>query len=137
MKNLLFILFLLFVGYGFTQNIEKTDTNEICIPVPVARQILLDLNELDRLTNEKKITESEINELESKIKLQNGVIVFLEEKDSIGGVVLKKTEEKVTLLEEANKELRTDIIKLKVRHTIFELISAAIVGGLTYVIIFK
>ena len=97
MKNLLFILFLLFAGYGFTQNIEKTDTNEICIPVPVARQILLDLNELDRLTNEKKLTESEINELESKIKLQNGVIVFLEEKDSIGGVVLKKTEEKSNL----------------------------------------
>ena len=50
MKNIILITFTLISLLGFSQTKpQKDDSTTICFPVNVGKQILLDLNELDRL----------------------------------------------------------------------------------------
>ena len=44
---------------------------------------------------------------------------------------------KVKLVEEDNTNLRKDIKKIKTKNTIIEIVSGAIVGALTYIVVFK
>ena len=138
MKKIILITFLLFsfVGFGQTKP-QKEDTTTICFPVNVGKQILLDLNELDRLKKQSTLDEKQIQELENKITKEEGVIKFLEEKDSTSQVIIKDTEEKVKLLEDDNKDLRIDIKRTKTKNTIIEIVSGAVVGALTYILVFK
>lgn len=125
-----------FVGLSQTKP-QKEDTTKICFPVNVGKQILLDLNNLDRLKKQSDLDKKEIKQLENKVIKEEGVVKFLEQKDSTNQVIIKDTEEKVTLLEDDNKNLRKDIKKIKTKNTIIEIVSGAIVGALTYIIVFK
>ena len=78
---------------SFSQKETKVDTNQICFPSNVGKQILLDLNELDRLKENKKLTDNEIGELEKKIVKQDSVISKLEQKD------VNETETKTTYIQ--------------------------------------
>lgn len=122
------------VGFGQTQ---KEDTTTICFPVNVGKQILLDLNELDRLKKQSELDGKQIQELENKVTKEEGVIKFLEQKDSSNQIIIRDTEEKVKLVEEDNTNLRGDIKKIKTKNTIIEIVSGAIVGALTYIMVFK
>ena len=51
--------------------------------------------------------------------------------------IIGLTEEKVSLLDEENKQLRIDIGKIKTKNTIIEIVGGAIIGALTYIIVFK
>lgn len=138
MKKIILLTFLLcsFIGFGQTKP-QKEDTTTICFPVNVGKQILLDLNELDRLKKQSTLDEKQIQELEKKITKEEGVIKFLEEKDSSNQIIIKDTEEKVKLFEEDNKDLRKDIKRIKTKNTIIEIVSGSIVGALTYILVFK
>lgn len=125
-----------FVGLTQTKP-QKEDTTKICFPVNVGKQILLDLNDLDRLKKQSDLDKKEIKQLENKVVKEEGVIKFLEQKDSTNQVIIKDTEEKVILLDDDNKNLRKDIKKIKTKNTIIEIVSGAIVGALTYIIVFK
>jgi hypothetical protein len=138
MKKIILITFLMFSFMGFSQTKpQKEDTTKICFPVNVGKQILLDLNDLDRLKKQSDLDKKEIKQLENKVIKEEGVVKFLEQKDSTNQVIIKDTEEKVILLEDDNKNLRKDIKKIKTKNTIIEIVSGAIVGALTYIIVFK
>ena len=47
------------------------------------------------------------------------------------------TEEKVNLLNDENKQLRIDIGKVRTKHTVIEIFGVAIIGALTYILVFK
>jgi hypothetical protein len=96
------------------------------MPYEVGRQILLDLNECDKNKELLDVSKKEI-------KLLNNKIV---EKDSCDSIT-EKTKEKFEIVDEENKTLRDDISKLKVKNTIFNIIGGAIIGGLTYIVVFK
>jgi hypothetical protein len=138
MKKILLITFLMFsfVGLGQTKP-QKEDTTTICFPVNVGKQILLDLNDLDRLKKQSDLDKKEIQELENKVVKEEGIVKFLEEKDKNNEVIIKDTEEKVKLLDEDNKDLRKDIKRIKTKNTIIEIVSGSIVGALTYILVFK
>ena len=51
--------------------------------------------------------------------------------------IIGLTEEKVNLLNDENKKLMDDIGKLKTKNTVIEIIGGAIIGALTYIIVFK
>jgi hypothetical protein len=138
MKKILLITFLMFsfVGLGQTK-VQKEDTTTICFPVNVGKQILLDLNDLDRLKKQSDLDKKEILELENKVVKEEGIVKFLEQKDKNNEVIIKDTEEKVKLLEEDNKDLRKDIKRIKTKNTIIEIVSGSIVGALTYILVFK
>ena len=113
------------------------DTSEMCMPYLVAQKILLDLNDYDRVKQINALNEKEIKELNNKIIYQEKIIMTWEEKDSINGVIITKTEEKVEIYKEENKTLAKENKRLKTKNTLFTIISGAIIAPLTYLSVFK
>jgi hypothetical protein len=137
MKNYLLIFFVLIITNVFSQNICCEDTSYLKIPVWVGKEILLDINELDRLKTIEIESNKEINQLEKKILLQEKSISVLEETNSHSLRIIGLTEEKVNLLDEENKKLMVDIGKIKTKNTVIEIVGGAIIGALTYILVFK
>jgi len=120
-----------------SQNMVTIDTNVVCMPNEIARKILIDLNDLDRLKKNEVLFNNEISGLESKIKKQELIIVDLEKKDKESMVIIGANKEKYNLVEEDNKNLREEIHKLKTKTTIIEIVSAAFFATITYIQLFK
>jgi hypothetical protein len=119
------------------QETSKPDTNEICFPSNVGKQILTDLNTLDKLKEEKKLTDNEIKTLEEKVVAQDSVISKLEQKDVNNKIIIESVKEKVTLVEEDNKNLRDENKKIKTKNTIIEIFSGALLTTVTLIGILK
>ena len=134
MKKILTILFLLtsFVTYS-----QTTDSAVICMPYEVGRQILLDLNECDKNKELLDVSKKEIKLLNNKIVEKDSIITDLKSDIKLCDSITEKTKEKFEIVDEENKTLRDDISKLKVKNTIFNIIGGAIIGGLTYIVVFK
>lgn len=115
---------------------DQKDTGYVCIPNSVAKKILLDLNELDRLKEIDSLSQKEIESLEKKINLKDSTIIILKEKDTLNQDIIINLEEKVSLLEDENKTLEKNIKKIKFKNRVFQVISGAIIGTLTYLLIF-
>lgn len=115
----------------------KKDTTQICFPYSVGKQIALDLNKLDQLTELVKLTEKELKETQNKVEVQSNIIETMELKEDNYELQIQKEEEKFKIVEEENEGLRTDIKKLKTKNTIIEIVGGAIVGALTYIVVFK
>ena len=137
MKNIVTLIFLLFSFTTIAQKEMQIDTNLICFPNSIGKQILNDLNDLDRLKSIEIKTTKEISELEKKIVFQEKSISTLEETNSHSLRIIGLTEEKVNLLDEENKQLMVDIGKIKTKNTVIEIVGGAIIGALTYIIVFK
>lgn len=115
----------------------KKDTTQICFPYSVGKQIALDLNKLDQLTELVKLTEKELKETQNKVEIQSNIIETMELKEDNYELQIQKEEEKFKIVEEENEGLRTDIKKLKTKNTIIEIVGGAIIGALTYIAVFK
>jgi hypothetical protein len=137
MKNLITILFIFLSVSVFSQKTTKEDTTIMCFPVEVGKQILIDLNELDRLKEEKVLYTKEVELLNSKIDKKDTIIKLQEEKCINCEKIVEETENKVTILKDENSELRKDVKKLKRKNTIIEIVSGSIVAVLTGIIAFK
>lgn len=137
MKNIVTLIFLLFSFTTIAQKEMQIDTNLICFPNSIGKQILNDLNDLDRLKSIEIKTTKEISELEKKIIFQEKSISTLEETNSHNLRIIGLTEEKVNLLDEENKKLMVDIGKIKTKNTVIEIVGGAIIGALTYILVFK
>jgi uncharacterized coiled-coil protein SlyX len=137
MKNIVTLIFLLFSFTTIAQKEMQIDTNLICFPNSIGKQILNDLNDLDRLKSIEIKTTKEISELEKKIIFQEKSISTLEETNSHSLRIIGLTEEKVNLLDEENKKLMVDIGKIKTKNTVIEIVGGAIIGALTYILVFK
>jgi len=137
MKNYLIIFFVFITTNFLSQNLCCEDTTNLSIPVWVGKEILLDLNELDRLKKIEVESNKEISELEKKILTQEKSISTLEETNNHSLRIIGMTEEKVNLLNDENKQLRIDIGKVRTKHTVIEIFGVAIIGALTYILVFK
>ena len=137
MKNVLFLLFIMVSFVSVSQKETKVDTNQICLPSEVGKQILLDLNELDRLKENKILTDNEISELEKKIVKQDSVISKLEQKDVNNQLIVKGVEEKYKLVEDDNKDLRNKLKWAGIKSSIVEGISGLLMATFVYIQLFK
>ena len=137
MKNLILILFVFFGVSILSQTTKKEDTTEICIPYKVGKQIMMDLNKLDSTSAILKLTKNEVVELNKKIEVQQSIILTMEEKFKTSEIIIQKTNDKFQIVDNINKDLTSDNRKLKRKNTIIQIISSAIIGGLTYGIIVK
>lgn len=134
MKKILLISFLLISFFGHSQ---KVDSTEICIPYEIGKKILIDLNECDKNKDLLKISEKEVLLLNKKIVEKDSIIIDQQKQIGISDAIIDKNKEKIGILDEENENLKKDIRKLKVKNTITNIVSGAIIGGLTYIIIFK
>lgn len=137
MRNYLIIFFVFITTNFLSQNLCCNDTTNLSVPVWVGKEILLDLNELERLKKIEIQSNKQINELEKKILIQEKSISTLEETNGNNLRIMGLTEDKVNLLDEENKQLRIDIGKIKTKNTIIEIVGGAIIAALTYIIAFK
>jgi hypothetical protein len=135
MKNLIITLLVFVPLFSFGQ--IKKDTTQICFPYSVGKQIALDLNKLDQLTELIKLTDKELKETQKKVVVQDSIITTMELKEDNYLLQIKKEGEKYTIVDDQNKDLRTDIKKLKTKNTIIEIVGGAIIGALTYIVLFK
>jgi len=137
MKKLLLILlfFVAFISYG--QKELTKDTNFTCLPNNVARQILRDLNELDRLKKNEILYVNEIKEFEKKSIAQDSTISKLEQRDKVNLAIIQSTEEKVKLIKEDNELLRKEIKRINIKTNIIEIVSGAIMSTIIYIQLFK
>jgi len=84
-----------------------------------------------------EISKKEVKLLNQKTGEQDGIIKDLKQTIVITDSIVTLKEEKFKIVDEENKSLRDDIAKLKTKNTIFNIVGGAIIGGLTYLIIFK
>jgi hypothetical protein len=133
-KTLLILLFSLPLTV-FSQT--KKDTTEICIPYKVAKQMALDLNSLDSLKSDSKLTNKELRETRKKVIYQDSIIQTMELKEENYKLQIQKEEEKYKIVDEQNNGLRDDIRKIKRKNTFIEIIGGSIIGALSYILIFK
>jgi len=136
MKNIIFFIFLTFSSFVFTQK-TNVDTSIICFPTEIGKEVLKDLNELDKLRKTNILDKKEIEEFEKKVKDQDSIISKLEEKDRNNEILVKSTEEKYKLLEEDNNDLRKEIKNIKIKNNIIEIVSGVIFATITYIQLFK
>jgi hypothetical protein len=137
MKKIILLTILLSSFNTFSQKVITPDTSKICFPTEVGKQIMLDLNELDRLKENEKLTEKEISELQKKVVKQDSVISKLEQKDVNNQLIVKGVEEKYKLVEEDNKNLRKDLKWSGIKTNIVEIVSGVIMSSIIYIQLFK
>ena len=137
MKKLLLILLFLvtFVSYG-QKEITK-DTNFTCLPNNVAKQILKDLNELDRIKKNEILYVNEIKEFEKKSVAKDSTISKLEQRDKVNLGIIESAEEKVKLIQKDNELLRTEIKRINTKTNIIEIVSGALMATIIYIQLFK
>ena len=133
MKKIILLFFIVNCFTLFGQKPTSKDSSEVCFPYNVGQQILLDLNDYDRVKDILVLTENEVDTLELKIKKQEGVIKFLESKDTTYKEIIGEKDEKFKIVDTENKTLRDDIHKLKTKNTIIEIVAGVLIASLTYV----
>jgi hypothetical protein len=137
MKKILVLLMFICSFNLFSQKEIKNDTTQICFPTEVGRQIEIDLNELDRLKELKKLTEFEITELEKKIVKQDSIISKLEQKDINNQLIVAGVEEKFKLVDQDNKDLRNKLKWSGIKSNIIEIVSGTLMATFVYIQLFK
>jgi hypothetical protein len=138
MKNIFLLLFAIFVvNVSFAQQKPKTEPTEMCIPYDVAQKMLLDLNDYDRLKELSKLDKEEIKQLNNKISLLEKTINTWEQKDTLNKEIISNVEQKFKIVNDQNEELRKEVKKLKVKNTITQIISGALITTLTVFSIIK
>jgi vacuolar-type H+-ATPase subunit I/STV1 len=139
MKRLILIfVFSFFGGYVTSQeNNNSVDTSEFCLPLNVMTQILIDLNDLDRLKKITELQEKEIEELNNKVEVYEKIVETYEIKDSLNNVIIDQVEQKVDIYKDENERLYKENKRLKRRNNILSIISTSVILPLTYIILFK
>ena len=110
---------------------------EICMPSDVAKKVMMDLSRLDSTIEVLELEKSENGELRKKIELKDNIIVALEEKNDMSQQIVNKANEKFQIVDNINKDLTTEVKKLKRKNTIIEIVSGVLVSALTYGLIMK
>lgn len=112
-------------------------TEEICMPPDVAKKVMMDLSRLDSTTAVLELEKNENSQLRKKIEIQGNIIVTLEQKNDMSQQIINKTNEKFEIVDNINKDLTTEVKRLKRKNTIIEIVSGVLVSGLTYGLIMK
>jgi len=135
-KNILLIIFT-FLCLGFLSQKNNSDTSQMCIPYPIAKQILLDLNNYDKLQEVVKTYKEEIYELNKKTQVLQKENDSWEKEDSLNREIISEKNKTIEIIKEENKGLREENKRIKTKNTLYNIISAVIIAPLTYLALLK
>ena len=135
-KNILLIIFT-FLCLGFLSQKNNSDTSQMCIPYPIAKQILLDLNNYDKLQEVVKTYKEEIYELNKKTQVLQKENDSWEKEDSLNREIIGEKNKAIEIIKEENKGLREENKRIKTKNTLYNIISAVIIAPLTYIALLK
>ena len=132
MKNIILLIVFMSLSFiGLTQKTKSVDTSELCIPYNVAQQMVIDLNEYDKLKELSKLDKEEIYQLNNKIVYMEKTISTWEQKDTLNKDIILNVEEKFKIVNNQNEDLRKEVKKLKVKNTMTQIISGVLLTTLT------
>lgn len=137
MRNLLILILTTIITLnGFTQKQVTYDTSKICFPYEVAKKILLDLNDYDRLKEINKLNEKQITQLNDKVFYMEKSISSWQKLDSTNKILVSNTEQKFKIMSDENERLRKEFKKHKVKSTFIQVVGGSIILTLTGLLIF-
>ena len=124
---------------GFSQTVTKnyTDTQKIVLPVPVAKQIVIDLLRGDSAMTQLKLSNNHIVELEKVVELKDTVITKMKLKEENYNTIISDERRKNEIYQSELKSTQKELKKIKAKRTFTNIISAVLIGTLTYMYITK
>lgn len=135
-KNILILIIMFFCLNVFSQK-NNTDTSEMCIPYSVAKKILIDLNNYDKLQEISKTYKEEIFELNKKTEVLNKENDAWQKEDKLNREIISEKNKAIDIYKSENEDLKEENKRLKTRNVLYNIISAVIIAPLTYISIFK
>jgi hypothetical protein len=135
-KNIIFLM-ILFVNFIIFSQKNNLDTSEMCIPYPVAKKILLDLNNYDKLQEVSKTHIDEIYQLNKKIEILNKENDSWQKEDVLNREIISEKNNAIKIYKEENTDLKEENKRLKTKNVLYNIISAVIIAPLTYLSLFK
>jgi hypothetical protein len=115
-----------------TLTVVKTDTTQVCLPTPVARQVAKDLLRYDGCVEEIKLLYSKIDKLEDVSKVKTVMLELYEEKDTNTQYIIQQKDLQINQYEKLTDDL-TKEVKSKRRSTLFWKITT---GAATFLSVF-
>lgn len=87
----------------------KTDTTQVCIPTPIARQVAKDLIRLDGCKEEIKLLEAKIEKLESISQVKSIMLEMHDEQNKNDAYIIKQLEEQVQQYDNLSTDLKKEL----------------------------
>lgn len=137
MKKNILLLIILFVNVIIFSQKNNTDTSEMCIPYSVAKKILVDLNNYDKLQEISKTYKEEIFELNKKTEVLTKENDAWQKEDKLNREIISEKNKAIQIYKDENKDLKQENERLKTRNVLYNIISAVIIAPLTYISVFK
>ena len=101
-----------------TLTVVKTDTTQVCLPTPVARQVAKDLLRYDGCVEEIKLLYAKIGRLEDVSKVKTVMLELYEEKDTNTQFMIQQKDLQINQYEKLTDDL-TKEVRSKRRSTLF------------------
>ena len=123
----------------FSQTVTKsyTDTQKIVLPVPVAKQIVIDLLRGDSAFAQLKMSNQHIIELENVVSLKDSVIDKMKLKEENYNLIISNEKKKTEIYQKELKITQKELKRIKAKRTFTNIISGVLIGTLTYLYITK
>ena len=98
-----------------------TDSTQVCLPTPIARQVAKDLIRLDGCNEEVKLLESKIDKLQDISKVKDIMLGMHEDKDKNNQYVINQLELQVKQYEKLSYDLKKELKGQKVKSFLWKL----------------
>ena len=123
----------------FSQTVTKsyTDTQKIVLPVPVAKQIVIDLLRGDSAFAQLKMSNQHIIELENVVSLKDSVIDKMKLKEENYNLIISDEKKKTEIYQKELKITQKELKRIKAKRTFTNIISGVLIGTLSYLYITK
>ena len=92
-----------------TSTVVKTDTTQVCLPTPVARQVAKDLIRLDGCKEEIKLLESKIDKMQDISKVKDVMLEMYEEKDTNNQYIIGQLELQIGQYDKLSSDLKKEL----------------------------
>jgi len=99
----------------------KTDSTQVCLPTPIARQVAKDLIRLDGCKEEVKLLESKIDKMQDVSKIKDIMLEMREEEDNNNQYIIKQLELQVQQYEKLSYDLKKELKGQKVKSFLWKL----------------
>jgi hypothetical protein len=104
-----------------TLTVVKTDTTQVCLPTPVARQVAKDLLRYDGCIEEIKLLESKIQRLEDISKVKTVMLEMHEDKDKNSQFIIGQLELQVQQYDKLSDDLRKELKQQRTKSFLWKL----------------
>jgi TolA-binding protein len=115
--------------------IVKTDTTQVCIPTPVARQVAKDLIRLDGCREEIKLLESKIDKMQDITKVKDIMLQMYEEKDKNNQFIINQFELQTQQYEKLSDDLRKELKQQRTKSFLWKLGTYLGIGATSYLLL--